>query len=151
MGYFDFEIHNISPFGRSVAIVLPLPAAIVEYSVYRKVNAENQWSDFVEDSKNVISTSAAVNGVCPPPHSVLYQAGLNVGDTCLKLFIEDGGANDADGIVNGVIDDPGGIAVVDNTTISLDVTPEKSSSGSLSFIVLLSLFSLALSRLLRTK
>ena len=151
MGYFDFEIHNISPFGRSVAIVLPLPAAIVEYSVYRKVNAENQWSDFVEDSKNVISTSAAVNGVCPPPHSVLYQAGLNVGDTCLKLFIEDGGANDADGIVNGVIDDPGGIAVVDNTTISLDVTPEKSSSGSLSFFVLLSLFSLALSRLLRTK
>jgi Thrombospondin type 3 repeat len=151
MGYFDFEIHNIAPFGRSVAIVLPLSAAIVEYSVYRKVNAENQWTDFVEDSNNVISTSTAVNGVCPPPHSVLYQAGLNVGDTCLKLFIEDGGANDADGLANGVIDDPGGIAVVDNTTISLDVTPEKSSSGSLSLFALFALFLLSVTRLMRTK
>ena len=137
MGYFDFEIHNIRPFGRSVAIVLPLSDAIVEYSVYRKINGEQQWADFVEDSNNVIATSATVNGVCPAPHSELYQVGLNVGDTCLKLFIEDGGANDTDGIANGVVDDPGGIAVVDNNTISLDVTPEKSSSGSFSFFALL--------------
>ena len=149
MGYFDFEIHNIVPFGRSAAIILPLPSAIVEYSVYRKVNAEQQWTDFVEDSNNVISTSAAVNGVCPPPHSELYRTGLNVGDTCLKLFIEDGGVNDADGIANGVIDDPGGIAVVDNSTISLEVTPEKSSSGSLSIFALFALFLLILSRLMR--
>ena len=139
MGYFDFEIHNIMPFGRSVAIVLPLGDAIVEYSVYRKINGEQQWVDFVEDSNNVIATSATINGVCPAPHSDLYQVGLNVGDTCLKLLIEDGGANDADGIANGVIDDPGGIAVVDNNTISLDVIPTKSSSGSLSFLALVSL------------
>lgn len=143
LGYFDFEIHNITPFGRSVAIVLPLSTAIVEYSVYRKVNSENQWADFAEDSNNVLSTSAAVNGVCPPPHSELYRAGLNVGDTCLKLYIEDGGANDADGIANGVIDDPGGIAV--------DVPPEKSSSGSLSFFALFALFLVVLSRLMRSE
>ena len=139
MGYFDFEIHNVMPFGRSVAIVFPLGDAIVEYSVYRKINGEQQWADFVEDSNNVIATSATINGVCPAPHSDLYQVGLNVGDTCLKLVIEDGGANDADGIANGVIYDPGGIAVVDNNTISLDVVPTKSSSGSLSFLALLSL------------
>jgi len=151
LGYFDFEIHSIVPFGRSVAIVLPLSNAIVEYSVYRKVNAEQQWANFVEDSNNVIATSTAVNGVCPPPHSELYHAGLNVGDTCLKLFIEDGGANDADGIANGVIDDPGGIAVVANTTIALDVTPEKSSSGSSSFFALFALVILFVVRLLRPK
>ncbi|PKI17504.1 thrombospondin type 3 repeat-containing protein [Colwellia sp. 12G3] len=151
LGYFDFEIHNIEPFGRSVAIVLPLSAAIVEYSVYRKINGEEQWTDFVEDSNNAIATSAAVNGVCPPPHSELYQVGLNVGDICLKLFIEDGGANDSDGIANGVIDDPGGIAVVDNDTISLDVTPEKSSSGSLSLFALLVLFLMLIARLLQPK
>ena len=139
MGYFDFEIHNIMPFGRSVVIVLPLGDAIVEYSVYRKINSEQQWADFVEDSNNIIATSSAVNGVCPPPHSELYQVGLNVGDICLKLLIEDGGANDADGIANGVIDDPGGIAVVDNNTISLDVIPTTSSSGSLSFLALVAL------------
>ena len=149
MGYFDFEIHNIMPFGRSVAIVLPLGDAIVEYSVYRKINGEQQWVDFVEDSNNVIATSATINGVCPAPHSDLYQVGLNVGDTCLKLLIEDGGANDADGIANGVIDDPGGIAVVDNNTISLDVIPTKSSSGSLSFLALVSLLLLLYRRKFR--
>ncbi|MEY8199711.1 MAG: choice-of-anchor U domain-containing protein, partial [Colwellia sp.] len=146
LGYFDFEIHNIVPFGRSVAIVLPLSDAIVEYSVYRKINGNREWADFAEDSNNIIATSAAVNGVCPPPHSNLYQAGLNIGDTCLKLFIEDGGANDADGIANGVIDDPGGIAVVDNNTIALDVTPEQSSSGSFSFFALFSLLLLRVQR-----
>ncbi|HCM48557.1 MAG TPA: thrombospondin type 3 repeat-/CalX-beta domain-containing protein, partial [Colwellia sp.] len=151
LGYFDFEIHNIMPFGRSVAIVLPLSAAIAEYSVYRKINAETQWADFVEDSNNVIATSNAVNGVCPPPHSELYQVGLNVGDICLKLYIEDGGANDADGLANGVVDDPGGIAVVDNNTIALDITPEKSSSGSLSLFTLLVFFLLIVLRMIRPK
>jgi len=136
LGYFDFEIHNIMPFGRSVAIVLPLASAIEPYSVYRKINAAQIWADFSEDSNNGLATSGDVNGVCPAPHSELYQAGLNVGDNCLKLLIEDGGVNDADGIANGVIDDPGGIAVVDNETISLDVTPEQESSGSVSYLIL---------------
>jgi hypothetical protein len=139
MGYFDFEIHNIMPFGRAVAIVLPLPQAIVEYSTYRKINAEQQWVDFVEDSNNIVATSSTVNGVCPPPHSNLYQVGLNVGDTCLKLIIEDGGANDTDGIANGVVDDPGGIAIVDNNTISLEVVPESTSSGSINRLAIFSL------------
>ena len=149
-GYFDFEIHNIMPFGSSVAIVLPLENVIAEYSVYRKVNEQLQWADFVEDSNNVIATSLSINGVCPPPHSELYQVGLNVGDNCLKLLIEDGGVNDADGIENGVIDDPGGIAEIDNYTISLGVTPKASSSGSFSFFALLSLVLMFLSRTRRS-
>jgi hypothetical protein len=108
--------------------VLPLPDPIVEYAVYRKIN-NNQWADFVEDANNSLASSGSINGVCPPPHSILYQVGLNVGDTCLKLLIEDGGVNDVDGIANGNINDTGGIAVVDNKTIALDVTPEKSSGG----------------------
>jgi hypothetical protein len=146
LGYYDFEIHNIRPFGRSVAIVLPLSAAIEPYSVYRKVNSEQEWTDFSEDSNNAIASSPAVNGVCPAPHSSLYQAGLNTGDICLKLLIEDGGVNDADGIANGVVDDPGGVAVVDNNTISLDVVPEQSSSGSFSYFAVFALMLLFLMR-----
>ena len=146
LGYYDFEIHNIMPFGRSVAIVLPLASPIEPYSVYRKINAENTWSDFVEDSNNMIATTTTINGVCPPPHSERYQAGLNEGHSCLKLLIEDGGANDADGLVNGVIDDPGGIAVVDNETIALDVIPEKSSSGSIAYLWLVLLTMLSIYR-----
>jgi hypothetical protein len=138
-GYFDFEIHKITPFGRSVFLVVPLSQAIVEYSVYRKFTTENSWQDFVIDANNAIASSVAVNGVCPPPQSELYQEGLIIDNVCLRLFIEDGGANDSDGIANGVIDDPGGIAVVANAAIAKVTAPEKSSSGSFSYLLLFSL------------
>lgn len=145
-GYFDFEIHNITPFGRSVYIVVPLSQAIVEYAVYRKFTTENNWQDFTLDANNAIATSITVNGVCPPPQSELYEDGLIIGHVCLRLLIEDGGANDNDGIANGVIDDPGGIAVVSNATIATETTPESSSSGSASFYVLLALTLLLMRR-----
>jgi hypothetical protein len=138
-GYFDFEIHQITPFGRSVFIVLPLSQPIAEHAVYRKFSVENSWQDFVVDSNNAIASSVTINGVCPAPQSSLYQEGLIVGNVCLRLLIEDGGVNDSDGIANGVIDDPGGIAVVSNTAIAKETAPEKSSSGSFSRIFLLAL------------
>jgi hypothetical protein len=55
------------------------------------------------------------------------------------LLIEDGGVNDSDGLANGVIDDPGVIGVVSNTTIAKETAPEKSSSGSFSYLLLISL------------
>ena len=53
-------------------------------------------------------------GNCPPPQSTVYRDGLNTGDWCVQLTIEDGGPNDADGLANGSIDDPGGVAMVDD-------------------------------------
>ena len=135
--YFDFEIHDIQPFGSSAHIVLPLAQAIPEYGVYRKFNQTNGWADFKEDSKNTIASSETINGVCPPPHHELYQSGLNAGHLCLRLFIEDGGVNDNDGVANGVVVDPGGIGIVANSTIAKETTPEKSSSGSLSWVFIL--------------
>ena len=135
--YYDFVIDDISPFGRSVYIVLPLSKAIEKYAVYRKYSDENGWQDFVEDANNTVSSSADVNGVCPALESNMYEDGLTVGYMCLQLYIEDGGANDSDGIANGVIDDPGGIAVVSNTTIAKETAPETSSSGSFSYIILM--------------
>ena len=35
---------------------------------------------------------------------------MEIGDDCLQLVIEDGGPNDADGVANGVVIDPSGIA-----------------------------------------
>jgi len=136
-GYFDFEIQSISPFGRSVFIVVPLSQPIAEFSVYRKFTKENSWQDFVINNNNAIASSATVNGICPAPQSDLYQQGLIIGNICLRLLIEDGGANDSDGIANGVIEDPGGIAVVSNATIAKETTPETSSSGSFSIFTLL--------------
>jgi hypothetical protein len=138
-GYFDFEIHKITPFGRSVFLVVPLSQAIVDYSVYRKFTTENSWQGFVIDANNAIASSVTVNGVCPPPHSDFYKEGLIVGNVCLRLLIEEGGVNDSDGIANGVIDDPGGIAVVSNDIIAKETAPEQSSSGGFSYLLLFGL------------
>jgi len=141
--YFDFNIKGVSPYGNSAFVVIPLLEAIPEYSVYRKFSKQNGWQSFVVDSKNAIASSPAINGVCPPYHSDHYQDGLNTSDVCLRLMIEDGGANDADGIANGTIDDPGGIAVIANEDVAKETDPEKSSSGSMFYLTLLLLLILS--------
>ena len=82
--YFDFEINNIYPFGRSVQVVIPLQNPIPKYAVYRKHTIDNAWQDFVLNAENAIATSLDVSGVCPPPHSNLYTEGLTEGLTETK-------------------------------------------------------------------
>jgi len=145
-GYFDFEIHDIQPFGRSVFVVIPLQQALEKYAVYRKFTSTNKWQDFVINNNNALASSIAINGVCPAPHSELYEDGLVIGNVCLRVLIEDGGVNDADGIANGVVEDPAGIAVVSNKEITKETDPEKSSSGSLSFFFIFVLGLIFISR-----
>ncbi|MBA6302919.1 thrombospondin type 3 repeat-/CalX-beta domain-containing protein [Colwellia sp. MB02u-14] len=144
--YFDFEIHNVTPFGASAYVVIPLNDGIPNNSLYRKFNRLNGWQNFVENSNNSLASSAADNDVCPPPQSNLYQAGLSAGHQCVRLWIEDGGANDADGLVNGIIDDPGGIALVPNAEVAKETDPEQSSSGSMYWLLLFIVVSLRLKK-----
>ena len=127
--YFDFEISDILPLGSSVNIVLPLQDNIPEFGIYRKYTNIQGWQDFVEDAYNRLASTVSANGVCPAPDSNIYSAGLTEGDNCVRLTIKDGGPNDADGIENGTIDDPGGIAVQSVNEIVKTIDPEKSSSG----------------------
>ncbi|MFT6898996.1 MAG: hypothetical protein ACJA13_003427, partial [Paraglaciecola sp.] len=135
--YFDFEIRQITPVGRSVSTVIPLQENLPEFAAYRKFTVAQGWQDFVEDANNTLASALAVNDVCPPPHSEIYQAGLTQGDNCLRLTIKDGGINDADGIENGSIDDPGGIAIIAKTEIAKGIDPVKSSSGGAFFVNLI--------------
>jgi hypothetical protein len=127
--YYDFEISDILPVGSSVDIVLPLQQNIPEFAIYRKFSAENGWQDFVENSDNSLASAVSVNDVCPAPNSNLYSRGLTRGDDCVRLTIKDGGPNDADGIANGTIEDPGGIALKSVDEIVKTLDPEKSSTG----------------------
>lgn len=122
---------------------LSLDKALPEFALYRKFSLAGGWQNFVENANNTLATTALNNGVCPPPHSIEYSAGLTPGHECVRLLLEDGGPNDADGIANGSIDDPGGIAVVPNDEIAKETDPEQSSSGSifwLLFILVLTTF-----------
>jgi hypothetical protein len=111
-GIFDFEIYNMQP-GASARVVLPLSARILEGASYRKFSLQQGWRDFSTEGGNAIATARSTKGVCPAPGHASYRGGLNTFDDCVQLTLVDGGPNDADGEANGVIRDPGGVAVVD--------------------------------------
>ena len=104
-GIYDFEIRGLVP-GSSARIVIPLQSAIPRDAVYRKFDPETGWRDFVVDENNSIASALGAGGACPEPGSSLYSNGLNYLDNCIQLIIEDGGPNDTDGSVNGVVADP---------------------------------------------
>ena len=111
-GLFDFTVSGAAP-GESYNLVLPLASEIPANSVFRKFIDENiGWQDFVVDATNAISSAAASNGACPEPGSALYMSGLTAGDSCIQLFIEDGGPNDTDGVADGTVTDPSGLATL---------------------------------------
>ena len=98
-------------FGHSYALVVPLSVVLPEGAVYRKYSALGGWANFVENATNALSSAITVLGVCPELGSDAYTPGLTEGDNCLQLLIKDGGPNDADGVANGTLVDPGGIAI----------------------------------------
>ncbi|UJF23052.1 Ig-like domain-containing protein [Shewanella sp. OMA3-2] len=111
-GIYDFEAINLSKVGDSYRFSLPQALPVPANAVYRKFDKANGWKAFVLDDKNSIASSVGELGLCPPPGSTLWQSGLNEGHWCVQLTIQDGGPNDDDGIANGSIVDPGGVAVV---------------------------------------
>ncbi len=109
-GIFDFEIHGLPQQGQTTSVVIPQQAVIPENAVYRKFR-DGQWSSFVENTRNALHSAPGVAGYCPSPGSDLWEPGLNAGDWCVQLTLDDGGPNDADGLANRAIEDPGAVSV----------------------------------------
>ncbi|WP_205597760.1 Ig-like domain-containing protein [Paraferrimonas sp. SM1919] len=114
-GVYDFIVYELN--NSTAEVVIPLKSNIPNSAVYRKYSQAKGWDLFVVDSDNQIYSTKGIEGFCPSVTSELWSVGLTEGHWCIKLLIEDGGPNDEDGIVNGVVKDPGGIAVPlsDNT------------------------------------
>lgn len=110
-GWFDFTLYALANAGQSHQIVIPLLLPVPENAHYRKWY-QDKWQDFAEDSRNTIFSAKGEPGFCPPPGSPHYQPGLKAGYHCLQLRLQDGGPNDSDGLVNGNVSDPGGIAII---------------------------------------
>ncbi|HEY5760837.1 MAG TPA: choice-of-anchor U domain-containing protein, partial [Steroidobacter sp.] len=129
-GYFDFVVSDLQRAGQSVNVVLPQRQALRENSMYRKWNSRlGVWLAFVSDTANSLASAPGSEGNCPPPDSPAYRAGLNVGDWCVRMTLQDGGPNDDDGQRNGSISDPGGIASYNQVTTSAP-TLRKGGAGS---------------------
>ncbi len=113
---YNFVISGLAQQGDSAAVVIPLVSSgILPIGVsYRKYNTRDGWYTFVEDDNNRVSSALSDdNGNCPAGNDDSYVLGLNEGDNCVQLLIEDGGANDTDINVNGSIEDPG-VFVIEN-------------------------------------
>lgn len=132
----DFEVHGIAP-GGTALVVMPLAHPLPDTAVYRKY-ANGTWRNFVNDSGNGVSSAPGSNGACPAPGDAGYVAGLVAGNTCVQLELTDGGANDADGAANGVIVDPGGVAVPVSVALSLPAVADRNvAAGSSGNVILL--------------
>ena len=108
-GYFDFGVGGLTQTGAQAQVVIPLREVIPADAEYRKWQSET-WFSFIEDANNALHSSAGAEGYCPPPGSDQWQSGLIEGYWCVQLTLEDGGPNDADGVANSMILDPGGVA-----------------------------------------
>ncbi len=113
-GIYDFIAYGLPEQGKSYSLVIPQRLPVPANAVYRKYNDVTRWVDFVSNERNSVSSAAGERGFCPPPGSTEWSAGLTEGHWCVQVRVEDGGPNDADGIANSAIVDPGGVAVALN-------------------------------------
>ncbi|QPG06138.1 tandem-95 repeat protein [Salinimonas marina] len=111
-GLFDFVAYGLPRKGQVVNIVIPQLRPVPENAVYRKYKHQQLWFDFVQDDHNRVWSAAGEPGYCPAPGSEAWVPGLTAGHWCVQLTIMDGGPNDADGIANTTVVDPGGVGVV---------------------------------------
>jgi FG-GAP-like repeat/Bacterial Ig domain/Bacterial TSP3 repeat/NHL repeat/Regulator of chromosome condensation (RCC1) repeat len=134
-GVADFEITGVEP-GNDVRIVVPLHHPIPAGASYRKHTVAG-WRDFVVDADDAIASAPGGRGACPAPGDPAYTPGINPGDACLELTIQDGGANDADGQADGTIVDPSGLAMPVGVTLEvLPVGNRDAAAGSNNNVVL---------------
>lgn len=113
-GIFDFAVRDLPTPGQSVRVVIPQRNAIPANAVYRKFQ-QGRWVTFVEDADNAVHSARGNAGYCPPPGASGWTPGLTAGHLCVQLTIEDGGANDDDGLVNSAVVDPGAVSLYFNT------------------------------------
>jgi len=116
-GIFDFEITGLSQDKTWAKVVISQNVPVPVNAVYRKFNENDGWVDFAITDVDLIWSAPGNSGVCPNTGSTEWVEGLNAGDWCIMLQISDGGANDSDQTLNGVIVDPGGVAtpITENT------------------------------------
>jgi VCBS repeat-containing protein len=111
-GIFDYIATGLPQAGKNYQIVLPQIEPIPAGAVYRKYSTTTGWGNFFINVDNQLHSAAGDLGYCPPSGSTQWSTGLTEGHWCVQLTIEDGGLNDNDGLANGTIVDPGGVAVL---------------------------------------
>lgn len=140
-GWFDFEVRGLAAPGDSAKVVLPLQAKLRVNSVYMKFHDSIGWQEFDTSGDDAVHSALRDDsGLCPGPNEAGWTPGLTAFDECIRLTITDGGPNDTDGEVNGVIHDPGG--AVSSGESETDDDPVSGGGGILSLLSLIGLMTI---------
>lgn len=108
-GRFDFNLQSLFAFaGFQGTAVIPLTEAIPADALMR-ILSNGSWRTFDTSGADSVSSAQSELGYCPPPFDASYVAGLVAGNTCVQISITDGGSNDIDATVNGIIEFTGGV------------------------------------------
>jgi hypothetical protein len=124
-GVFDFILSGLPVAGQSISLVLPQRLPIPENAIYRKLTSDKVWVEFAVDTNNYYSSAVGEIGYCPAPNDEGWTLGLTAGHWCVQLTLEDGGLNDDDGVANGRIVDPSGVAVFNNNNTLPEIMSEQ--------------------------
>ncbi|MFT4729012.1 MAG: cytochrome c5 [Granulosicoccus sp.] len=95
--------------------------------------SSGMWSDFSIAALGRIASAPVTASGCPVSTSANYQAGLTAGQRCVRLNVQDGSANDADGIINSQVELIFNIArkaLDDSGPVTVVLNPTKSGGGS---------------------
>lgn len=82
--------------GAVVAFAMPLTRPLGGGETVR-VRSTDGWFDFLEDDDDRLASAPSADGFCPPPDADEWRRPVRAGDTCVRLSVEDGDVNDADG------------------------------------------------------
>ena len=117
----DYRVLNLGlsgeSTGNSAVLLVQLSQPLPRHYYFRKYQ-RGVWSDFHFGEGDEIRAAALQEGVCPSLLMKHYAEVLSVSGEpsrddlfCLYLKIQDGGLNDADGVVNGQVVDPFALAI----------------------------------------
>ncbi|WP_444995098.1 Ig-like domain-containing protein [Aliikangiella sp. IMCC44359] len=133
-GYFNFTVNHLNNNNKPVSIVIPQRSGLPEDAVYR-LFIDGQWQFFNTYKGDELLSAQGSPGFCPPPGDEAYVNGLVSGSHCVLLKITDGGLNDGDGKVNGLIQSTGGAHKMQ----AIEVVTRGGGSGSIHWSLLLTL------------
>ncbi len=120
-GRFDVQVHRMDRPGGVVDVVIPLRAPIPLDAGLLLYDVSNlTWFEFEALDNERVASAPGEAGFCPPPGDASYQPGLNDGDYCLQMTIQDGGVNDLDDEANGLIETISGVHVLNDDPNAVD-------------------------------
>ena len=111
VGIFDFIVSGYPASHGRADVTLPLHEPLPEEPEYRGYRSGLGWQAFDTGTDDRIASTSSIalrdeRDRCPDPDDEAAwdsARGLAAGDVCVRISVRDGGPNDADGEVNGMI------------------------------------------------